>query len=338
MTKSGGYLAGQKAKPPLTAGVADVSIPRPRRGAGRQRARAVRETKTQKPPLTAKSVRAILRLCTLQMPCPRRDTGGPGVRVVRATGTQKPPLTAKSVRAVGRLGSVRASSACPRRNANRRVRRPGHPSDGNAKTAADREACQGGWGLSALQAPVPEETSAGGRASGAVRATGTQNRRRPRSLSGRLGSVRASSARPRRNADGRARRPGHPSDGSAKTAADREACQGGLGLSALQAPVPEGTPVGGQNVSRFAGQNAKTAAGRAARQGDLGSVHASKAPPPEWRRGLCAVVPQPMQAYTSKLSCTSAAVRGISKAVEPPAGIASHQALSPERSTPSPSR
>ena len=211
MTKNGGYLAGQKAKPPLTAGVADVSIPRPRRDAGWQRARAVRETETQKPPLTAKSVRAILRLCTLQMPCPRRDTGGPGVRVIRATGTQKPPPTAKPVRAV--------------------------------------------WGLSALQAPVPEETSAGG-----------------------------------------------------------------------------------QNVSRFAGQNAKTAAGRAARQGDLGSVHASKAPPPEWRRGLCAVVPQPMQAYTSKLSCTSAAVRGISKAVEPPAGIASHQALSPERSAPSPSR
>ena len=203
MTKSGGYLAGQKAKPPLTAGVADVSIPRPRRGAGWQRARAVRETKTQKPPLTAKSVRAILRLCTLQMPCPRRDTGGPGVRVVRATGTQKPPPTAKSVRAVGRLGSVRASSARPRRNANRRARRPGHPSDGNAKTAADREVCQGGWGLSALQTPVPEETSAGG-----------------------------------------------------------------------------------QNVSRFAGQNAKTAAGRAARQGDLGSAHASKAPSPEWRRGL----------------------------------------------------
>lgn len=211
MTKSGGYLAGQKAKPPLTAGVADVSIPRPRRGAGWQRARAVRETGTQKSPPTAKSVRAILRLCTLQMPCPRRDTGGPGVRVVRATGTQKPPPTAKSVRAV--------------------------------------------WGLSALQTPVPEETSAGR-----------------------------------------------------------------------------------QNVSRFAGQNAKTAAGRAARQGNLGSVHASKAPSPEWRRGLCAVVPQPMQAYTSKLSCTSAAVRGISKAVEPPAGIASHQALSPERSTPSPSR
>lgn len=213
MTKNGGYLAGQKAKPPLTAGVADVSIPRPRRGAGRQRARAVRETGTQKPPLTAWLVRAILRLCTLQMPCPRRDTGGPGVRVIRATGTQKPPPTAKPVRAVG------------------------------------------GWGLSALQTPVPEETSAGG-----------------------------------------------------------------------------------QNVSRFAGQNAKTAAGRAARQGDLGSVHASKAPSPEWRRGLCAVVPQPMQAYTSKLSCTSAAVRGISKAVEPPAGIASHQALSPERSAPSPSR
>ena len=211
MTKNGGYLAGQKAKPPLTAGVADVSIPRPRRGAGRQRARAVRETGTQKPPLNAWLVRAILRLCTLQMPCPRRDTGGPGVRVIRATGTQKPPPTAKPVRAV--------------------------------------------WGL-----------------------------------------------------------------------------------SALQAPVPEGTPVGGQNVSRFAGQNAKTAAGRAARQGDLGSAHASKAPSPEWRRGLCAVVPQPMQAYTSKLSCTSAAVRGISKAVEPPAGIAPHQALSPERSAPSPSR
>ena len=106
MTKSGGYLAGQKAKPPLTAGVADVSIPRPRRGAGRQRARAVRETGTQKSPLNAWLVRAILRLCTLQMPCPRRDTGGPGVRVVRATGTQKPPPTAKPVRAVG--------GACPR--------------------------------------------------------------------------------------------------------------------------------------------------------------------------------------------------------------------------------
>ena len=211
MTKNGGYLAGQKAKPPLTAGVADVSIPRPRRGAGRQRARAVRETGTQKPPLNAWLVRAILRLCTLQMPCPRRDTGGPGVRVIRATGTQKPPPTAKPVRAVG---------ACPR-----------------------------------FKRPSPKERRRAGRASG--------------------------SSERREN---------------------------------------------------------KTAADRAARQGDLGSAHASKAPSPEWRRGLCAVVPQPMQAYTSKLSCTSAAVRGISKAVEPPAGIASHQALSPERSAPSPSR
>ena len=177
-----------------------------------------------------------------------------------------------------------------------RVKRPGRPGDGDAKTAADRMARQGDFAF--------VHTS---------NALSTQGHRR-------------------------ARRPGHPSDGSAKTAADREACQGGLGLSALQAPVPEETPAGGQNVSRFAGQNAKTAAGRTARQGDLGSVHASKAPPPEWRRGLCAVVPQPMQAYTSKLSCTSAAVRGISKAVEPPAGIASHQALSPERSAPSPSR
>ena len=255
MTKNGGYLAGQKAKPPLTAGVADVSIPRPRRGAGRQRARAVRETGTQKPPLTAWLVRAILRLCTLQMPCPRRDTGGPGVRVIRATGTQKPPPTAKPVRAV--------------------------------------------WGLSALQAPVPEGTPTGGPGVRVIRATGTQ---KP-----------PPTAKPVR-------------------------AVGGWGLSALQTPVPEETSAGGQNVSRFAGQNAKTAAGRAARQGDLGSVHASKAPSPEWRRGLCAVVPQPMQAYTSKLSCTSAAVRGISKAVEPPAGIASHQALSPERSAPSPSR
>ena len=255
MTKNGGYLAGQKAKPPLTAGVADVSIPRPRRGAGRQRARAVRETGTQKPPLTAWLVRAILRLCTLQMPCPRRDTGGPGVRVIRATGTQKPPPTAKPVRAVG---------ACPR-----------------------------------FKRPSPKERQQAGQASGSSERRERKNRRRPRSLSGRLG---------------------------------------GWGLSALQTPVPEETSAGRQNVSRFAGQNAKTAAGRAARQGNLGSVHASKAPSPEWRRGLCAVVPQPMQAYTSKLSCTSAAVRGISKAVEPPAGIASHQALSPERSTPSPSR
>ena len=227
MTKNGGYLAGQKAKPPLTAGVADVSIPRPRRGAGWQRARAVRETGTQKSPLTAKSVRAILRLCTLQMPCPRRDTGGPGVRVIRATGKQnrRRPRSLS-----GRLGSVRASSACPRRNANRRVRRPGHPSDGNAKTAADREACQGGLGsvrassarprrnvgrrpgvrcrpgdgntkppptakpiravgvCPRFKRPSPKERRRAGQASGSSERRERKNRRRPRSLSGRLGT------------------------------------------------------------------------------------------------------------------------------------------------------
>ena len=140
--------------------------------------RVVRATGTQKPPPTMKPIRAVWGLSTLQAPVPEgAPMGGPGIRVIRATGTQKPPPTAKSVRAVGRLGSVRASSACPRRNANRRVRRPGHPNDGNAKTAADREACQGGLGVSALQTPAPEGTPTGGPGIRVVRATGTQNRR-----------------------------------------------------------------------------------------------------------------------------------------------------------------